>query len=806
LTVSESGPAVVLSYSGSAHTSTFGTGDSSAGDDAGRGPTTAAETGTPKPTSPAKETTTATETTPVKEATPVSTSGTDSSTLAPTAKKPKRWSVNATALPSGVADTASAADSAAPSLPQAPPPPRPVVDEAAVQRAAPPPPASTAPTDSPQQAFVAPQVKPATASAPAAPASAGTGVVSNVSAWVGLAPLATDSPTAPVESPALWAVCAWCRRQNEKSLIGDTPTNSSTPTQNSQTIDGLVTGDLNAAGDQGDRQALADPSITALSAPVTVDVASPATTSTTFAQASAATPQTQQSGRSRPGGDTTAPTVSVTAPTNDATVSGTAVALAATAADNLKVVGVQFQLDGAALGAEDTKAPYGVSWNTTTVSNGGHTLTAVARDAAGNNTTSATVSVTVNNPDITPPTVSLTAPATGATVSGTVSVGATATDNVGVAGVQFLLDGAALGAEDPTSAYGVSWNTTQAANGTHLLTAVARDAAGNNTTSATVSVTVNNPDITNPDITAPTVSLIGPATGATVKGTVNVGATAADNVGVAGVQFLLDDAALGAEDPTSPYGPVSWNTATVSDGTHTLTAVARDAAGNTTTSAPVTVTVANASNHPPELQGEPTVGAADLDTGRVSGSFTIIDEDADILSYIITGPFNGDVAVYHQWESATDLTHTFNYTYTPTQAARDQAAQTSGPDTDGFSVEIGDGAARTWVNVTVPIEPRPSGIPIWQGPTTDTFDPVTGASTGNINAIDPDNDPLGYSVVYGPWYGTLDLDTETGDYTYTPTGTGDLNLGELVTIGVSDGQYTIYRDWWLWTFVTFAPL
>jgi Bacterial Ig domain len=368
------------------------------------------------------------------------------------------------------------------------------------------------------------------------------------------------------------------------------------------------------------------------------------------------------------------------------------------------------------------------------------------------------------------------------------------------------LDGAALGAEDPTSAYGVSWNTTQAANGTHLLTAVARDAAGNNTTSATVSVTVNNPDITNPDITAPTVSLIGPATGATVKGTVNVGATAADNVGVAGVQFLLDDAALGAEDPTSPYGPVSWNTATVSDGTHTLTAVARDAAGNTTTSAPVTVTVANASNHPPELQGEPTVGAADLDTGRVSGSFTIIDEDADILSYIITGPFNGDVAVYHQWESATDLTHTFNYTYTPTQAARDQAAQTSGPDTDGFSVEIGDGAARTWVNVTVPIEPRPSGIPIWQGPTTDTFDPVTGASTGNINAIDPDNDPLGYSVVYGPWYGTLDLDTETGDYTYTPTGTGDLNLGELVTIGVSDGQYTIYRDWWLWTFVTFAPL
>jgi hypothetical protein len=106
---------------------------------------------------------------------------------------------------------------------------------------------------------------PATASAPAAPASAGTRVVSNVLAWVGLAPLATDSPTAPVESPALWAVCAWCRRQNEQSSLGDTPAISSTPIQNGQTIDGLLADDLTAAGDQGDRQALADTSTMQLS-------------------------------------------------------------------------------------------------------------------------------------------------------------------------------------------------------------------------------------------------------------------------------------------------------------------------------------------------------------------------------------------------------------------------------------------------------------------------------------------------------------------------------------------------------------
>jgi hypothetical protein len=94
------------------------------------------------------------------------------------------------------------------------------------------------------------------------------------------------------------------------------------------------------------------------------------------------------------------------------------------------------------------------------VSNGSHTLTAVARDAAGNTTTSAAIVVTVQNADTTSPAVSLTAPAGGATVSGTIAVTATASDNVGVAGVQFLLDGVNLGVEDTTSPYAVSWDST----------------------------------------------------------------------------------------------------------------------------------------------------------------------------------------------------------------------------------------------------------------------------------------------------------------------------------------------------------
>jgi glucose/arabinose dehydrogenase len=94
--------------------------------------------------------------------------------------------------------------------------------------------------------------------------------------------------------------------------------------------------------------------------------------------------------------------------------------------------------------------------------------------------------------DATPPTVSLTAPASGLKLSGPVSVKATASDASGIAGVQFRLDGNKLGAEDTTAPYTVSWASKTAANGKHVLTAVARDAAGNTKTSSSVTVTVAN--------------------------------------------------------------------------------------------------------------------------------------------------------------------------------------------------------------------------------------------------------------------------------------------------------------------------
>ncbi|HVZ59748.1 MAG TPA: LamG-like jellyroll fold domain-containing protein, partial [Terriglobales bacterium] len=294
--------------------------------------------------------------------------------------------------------------------------------------------------------------------------------------------------------------------------------------------------------------------------------------------------------------DTTNPTATMTAPLNNATVSGT-IAVSANASDNVGVVGVQFLLDGSPLGAEDTTAPYSISWDSTGASNAAHTLSARARDAAGNLGTSAGVNVTVNNipPDTTNPTSSMTSPLNNATVSGTIAVSANASDNVGVVGVQFLLDGSPLGAEDTTAPYSISWDSTGASNASHTLSARARDAAGNLGTSTSVNVTVNNTPL---DSTPPTISLTAPLNNATVSGTVTLSANATDNVAIAGVQFFVDGSPLGAEDTTAPYS-ISWNSTTTADGAHSLTARARDTSGNPAMSGAISITVANTIPPPP---------------------------------------------------------------------------------------------------------------------------------------------------------------------------------------------------------------
>jgi len=96
-----------------------------------------------------------------------------------------------------------------------------------------------------------------------------------------------------------------------------------------------------------------------------------------------------------------------------------------------------------------------------------------------------------SGPDTAPPSVSISSAST-VLLHGVVALTATATDNAGVAGIQFEVDGTPLGVEDTLAPFGVDWETHQSANGTHQLSAVARDRAGNTAESTALVVTVSN--------------------------------------------------------------------------------------------------------------------------------------------------------------------------------------------------------------------------------------------------------------------------------------------------------------------------
>jgi hypothetical protein len=172
--------------------------------------------------------------------------------------------------------------------------------------------------------------------------------------------------------------------------------------------------------------------------------------------------------------------------------------------------------------------------------------------------------------DATPPVVSITSPTNGSTVSGTVSIQVSATDNVAVASVSLTVDGTTIGTSN-TAPYAFSWTTS---SGSHTIVAIAKDAAGN---SASNTITVSQNVVTS-DITAPSVSIVSPANGSSVSGTVSVSVGASDNVGVKSVSLTVDGALISSLS-TAPYN-FSWNTTNVADGTHSLTATATDAAGN----------------------------------------------------------------------------------------------------------------------------------------------------------------------------------------------------------------------------------
>ena len=404
-------------------------------------------------------------------------------------------------------------------------------------------------------------------------------------------------------------------------------------------------------------------------------------------------------------GDTTAPAVAVTSPTAGATLTGTTT-IAVTATDAVGVTGVTLLVDGNAVGVADTTAPYSFVLNTATLTNGAHTISARGTDAAGNIGTATNVAVTVSNststPDTTLPTASVTSPTAGATLTGTTTVAVTAADNIGVTGVTLLVDGNAVGAPDTTAPYSFVFNTATLANGAHTISARASDLAGNLGTSAVVNVTVTNSTSTPGDIIAPTVNVTSPTAGAVLNGSRTITVTATDNVGVVGVNLLVDGSVVGASDTTSPYSFV-LDTATLVNGAHTISARASDAVGNQGTAPTVAVTVSNTTTPP---TGDNLILNGDFEIAGTGGNPLHFNRggwgtNTRTYTYPVTGKTgngaqitmsnytNGDAKWYSDEVAVTpNVQYTFGYAYTASVPTNITIRYTK---TDGTFLYVGIG-------------------------------------------------------------------------------------------------------------------
>jgi fibronectin type 3 domain-containing protein len=437
-----------------------------------------------------------------------------------------------------------------------------------------------------------------------------------------------------------------------------------------------------------------------------------------------------------PTGDTTAPTVSLTAPTGGASVSGS-VSLTATASDNVGVVGVQFKVDGTAVGSEDTSSPYSVTWSSAAVANGSHSITATARDAAGNTKTSTAVSVTVSNAAAPSGTVLLgnqtvetnadsdppgTAEAFRYTAVASGSAGQLvlylAPDNAATSVKLGLYSdnaghpGSLLASGTVTSPSPGTWNTvnfttppsvtagsnywvgllgtggtvsfrnqatgscSESASTTNLTSLPATWTTGPVWSNCQLSAYVLATSTSTPppaDSTAPTTSLTNPTSGASVSGTTTVTASASDNVAVTKVDFYLDGALI-ASDTTAPYS-FGWTTTASSNGSHSLQSKAYDAASNTGSSSVVTVTVNNGDSTPPTAPTGLTASA----TGPTSVdlSWSASSDNVGVTKYYVLR--NGAViaSVTAPATSYSDNTAVAATSYSYQVTAADAASNTS---------------------------------------------------------------------------------------------------------------------------------
>lgn len=367
-----------------------------------------------------------------------------------------------------------------------------------------------------------------------------------------------------------------------------------------------------------------------------------------------------------------APTINITDPAIGSAFVGPAnVSINATASDaDGNVSSVDFYADGSLVGSGTFSSPnqYSFTWNNVTF--GQHTLAAVATDNLGKTKVSDAIPITVNGTAV----VSISSPTWwGGTFNAPADIPITASASLSggtISKVDFYANQIFIGTGtiSGTDQYRVTWNS--APSGKYALTAVATDNSGVTTTSNPVNIMINDP---------PVVSLLNPANGAlfNAPATITLTSNASDGDGsIQQVSFYRNGSLIGTSHTTGANQfSISWSN--VAAGSYSLTAVATDNLGGTTTSAPVNVVV----NAPPTVSlTSPSNGAVFTPPASMTITATASDSDGSVsgVSFYSNGNFvgNGAFTAPNQYSFTWNNVTAGNYNLTA-RATDDRGATTT---------------------------------------------------------------------------------------------------------------------------------
>ncbi|MFI5363093.1 MAG: beta strand repeat-containing protein [Elusimicrobiota bacterium] len=440
---------------------------------------------------------------------------------------------------------------------------------------------------------------------------------------------------------------------------------------------------------------------------------------------------------------TVSPTVGITAPAANATVSGSYRVYGTAAETGGTVASVSVSVDGGAAAAATGTTSWSYTLNTTLHVNGAHTISVTAKDSAGH--VSAAKSVTFKTSNI--PTVAISAPALNATVSGSVNVTGTSAETGGtVQSVSVSVDGDAYASASGTTNWSFALNTTKLANGTHTIYVKSVDFGGNASAIQSRTITVRNA------LPVPTVAITAPAANATVSGSVGVAGTAAETGGsIKSVEISVNGGAY-----VAATGAASWsyalNTGPLKNGAISFSVKALDASGTSSAIQSRAITVHNV----------PTVTIASPASGAtIHGTASSITGTAAVE----TGGVLKSVLVSVDGGAAATAAGTASWSYALSLKPGSHTISVTATDTSGNS------SAAKSVTVSVVV-----------APTAAITAPAGGATVSGAAKV------AGTAAEVGGTIASVSVSVDGGAYA---SASGTTNWSFLLSSSLSSGQHTV---------------